>query len=689
MTAGRPLRIGIDVGGTFTDVVLMGDSPEPLSAAKVLNADESRVPAVLAGISNVLDSAGKSPEDLSYIAHGTTLTTNAVIERAGAKTALVTNEGFRDILEIGRFSRPAELIYDVYGRLSAPLVPRHLRFTLSCRINRDGEVVQEPSLSDIHTLVNQLKSSQVEAVAICFLFSFLNDSHENLVASEIARIAPEIEVLTSTNVMPEFREFARTSTTVFAAYCAPVLRNYFSELTPALESAGVHCPVYVYQSNGGIVTSKAVMSNPATTLLSGPAGAVTGVVNLANRLKNPNIITMDIGGTSLDISVVREGRPEFSTNRELSGYPLGIPSLDIRAVGAGGGSVVEVDEVGRIRVGPRSMGARPGPAAYGRGGQTPTLTDVNLLLGFLSPEYFAGGTESLYPELSKSAFEGIAKATAATMNEALDGVFNVAVNQIANSVREVVLERGYDLRDFSLFAFGGGGPIYATAVAEVLGIREITIPPHPGVFAALGMAGADFVHDQVRSLLVANDEAGVSTALEALAALREHARDILEAEGVPGNRHHHESYLEMRYLGQSTELAVVLSEDSKARNAQQISDDFHRLHERTYGYCVPSEPTEIVNVRLRSVGALPKSLHVISSDQGLTRVPQPRSTRSVRLWNRPEFIEVPIYMREDFLPGTAVTGPAIVDEMSSSTIIPEDWSAQVAEDRTITLRRRK
>lgn len=689
MTTGTPLRIGIDVGGTFTDVVLMGESVEPLSTAKVLNAEESRVPAVLAGISNVLDTAGKSPEDLSYIAHGTTLTTNAVIERAGARTALITNEGFRDILEIGRFSRPAELIYDVYGRLSAPLVPRHLRFTLACRINRDGEVLQEPSLSEIRSLVDQLRVAEVEAVAVCFLFSFLNPSHENLVASEIARIAPEIEVLTSTNVMPEFREFARTSTTVFAAYCAPVLRRYFSELIPALESAGMHCPVYVYQSNGGIVTSDSVMNNPATTLLSGPAGAVTGVVNLASDLPNPNIITMDIGGTSLDISVVREGRPEFSTNRELSGYPLGVPSLDIRAVGAGGGSVIEVDEVGRIRVGPRSMGARPGPAAYGRGGQTSTLTDVNLLLGFLSPEYFAGGTESLYPDLSKSAFERIAKAIGAGMNEALDGVFNVAVNQIANSLREVVLERGYDLRDFSLFAFGGGGPIYATAVAEVLGIREVTIPPHPGVFAALGMAGADFVHDQVRSLLVPNDESGVSTALSALSALQEQAEEILLTEGVPANRHHHDSYLEMRYLGQSTELAVMLSNATQARTAQQVNEDFHRLHERTYGYSVSSEPTEIVNVRLRSVGALPKSSEVKLTGQSVPGTPQPRSTRTVRMWNRPEFIDIPIYMREDFFTGTTVTGPAIVDEMSSSTIIPEDWIAHVEENGTITLRRRR
>lgn len=689
MTTGTPLRIGIDVGGTFTDVVLMGELVEPLSTAKVLNAEESRVPAVLVGISNVLDTAGKSPEELSYIAHGTTLTTNAVIERAGARTALITNEGFRDILEIGRFSRPAELIYDVYGRLSAPLVPRHLRFTLACRINRDGEVLQEPSLSEIRSLVDQLRVAEVEAVAVCFLFSFLNPSHENLVASEITRIAPEIEVLTSTNVMPEFREFARTSTTVFAAYCAPVLRRYFSELIPALESAGIHCPVYVYQSNGGIVTSDSVMNNPATTLLSGPAGAVTGVVNLASDLPNPNIITMDIGGTSLDISVVREGRPEFSTNRELSGYPLGVPSLDIRAVGAGGGSVIEVDEVGRIRVGPRSMGARPGPAAYGRGGQTSTLTDVNLLLGFLSPEYFAGGTESLYPDLSKSAFERIAKAIGAGMNEALDGVFNVAVNQIANSLREVVLERGYDLRDFSLFAFGGGGPIYATAVAEVLGIREVTIPPHPGVFAALGMAGADFVHDQVRSLLVPNDESGVSTALSALSALQEQAEEILLTEGVPANRHHHDSYLEMRYLGQSTELAVMLSNATQARTAQQINEDFHHLHERTYGYSVSSEPTEIVNVRLRSVGALPKSSEVKLTGQSVPGTPQPRSTRAVRMWNRPEFIDIPIYMREDFFTGNTVTGPAIVDEMSSSTIIPEDWIAHVEENGTITLRRRR
>lgn len=686
---GAPLRIGIDVGGTFTDVVLMGEYSEPLSTTKVLNAKVSRVPSVLAGIAKVLSDAGKSAAELSYIVHGTTLTTNAVIERNGAKTALITNKGFRDILEIGRFSRPAELIYNVYDRTADPIVPRHLRFTLDCRVNRDGEVVKDLELGEVHELIDTLRKEQIDSVAVCFLFAFLNPAHEELVEKEIARRAPEIEVLTSMSVMPEFREFARTSTTVFAAYCAPVLRQYFSELIPALRSVDVTCPVYVYQSNGGVVTSESVMRNPATTLLSGPAGAVTGVVNLASGIRNPNIITMDIGGTSLDISIVRDGRPEFSTNRELTGYPLGVPSLDIRAVGAGGGSVVEVDEVGRIRVGPKSMGARPGPAAYGRGGQTPTLTDVNLLLGLLSPDFFAGGTESLYPDLSAAAFETIIKATSTTKEQALDGVFSVAVNHIANSVREVVLERGYDLRDFSLFAFGGGGPIYAGAVAEVLGISEITIPPHPGVFAAWGMAGADFVHDQVRSILHANNAVGIETALEALTELRRHAGNLLNGEGVSADQHHHDAYFEMRYLGQSTELAVMLTEASVSPSVAELSDQFNRLHERTYGYSVPDEPTEIVNVRLRSAGRLPKSLTSSPSSAGVGAVPQPRTSREARLWSTANSINLEAFMREDLRPGNILRGPSIVDEMSSSTLIPEGWYSVVSDDGTMTLSREK
>lgn len=669
------LRIGIDVGGTFTDVVLLGDHPAPLATAKVLNSGASRATRVAAGVRRVLDMTERSPHELSYIAHGTTLTTNAVIERKGARTALITNEGFRDVLEIGRFSRPADLIYDVYGTTPMPLVPRSLRYGLNCRIDRDGNTVREPDEEELQTIIDQLSAEEVEAVAICFLFSFLNPAHEEIVASRVRGALPGVEVLTSSTVMPEFREFPRTSTTVFAAYCAPVLRRYFLDLVPALQLEGVECPVYVYQSNGGIVSTGAVMDNPATTLLSGPAGAVAGVTNISDIGKR-SLVTIDIGGTSLDISIIKQGVPELSSSRELMGFPLAVPSLDIRAVGAGGGSVIAVDEVGRVRVGPKSMGAIPGPAAYGRGGTTPTLTDLNVLLGLLDPDYFAGGTEPLFPDQSRLAFEAIARQTNTDVEVALGGVFDVAINQIANSVREMVLERGYDIREFTLVAFGGGGPVYATAVAEALGIASVVVPANPGVFAAAGMASADFIHDSVRSLLVAADSDGVAASREAVDSLLVEAQDRLEAEGVARARQVHAVYFDMRYAGQSTELSLQINDADPGLEPETIARAFGDLHESTYGYSVPDEPTEIVNVRVRSTGRVRSESSPAAAESAMTTA-EPRGVRSARLTPSAPREIVNVFRRDDLSSGHVVHGPAVIDEMSSTTVVPADWSATV------------
>jgi N-methylhydantoinase A len=661
-------RIGIDVGGTFTDVVLLGETAEPIASSKVMNADTSRIPAVLRGIEDVLSVGQVDASEISYIAHGTTLTTNAVIERAGAITALVTNEGFRDVLEIGRFSRPAELIYDIHGRKAQALVPRRLRKTLRCRMDRNGKTVTSPDDGEIEALVRELREENVEAVAICFLFSFLDPSHEDYVAQELRSRMPDVEVLTSSSVMPEFREFPRTSTTVFAAYCAPILRAYFRELCPALESIGITCPVYVYQSNGGIASADMVMANPATTLLSGPAGAITGVANLPTDIKRPNVVTMDIGGTSLDVSIVRGGRPEFSTERELMGYPVGVPSLDIRAIGAGGGSVISVDEVGRVRVGPRSMGADPGPAAYGRGGSRPTLTDVNLLLGYLEPDYFAGGSVRLHPNLSEEAVGRVAKALGKSLTETAVGIFEVATNQIADAIREV-----------------GGGPVHACAVADRLGIHEVIVPRNPGVFAAAGMAGADFVHDSVRSILVDVTPSGLAVAEATLDELEIAAQKLLESEGVPLHRQAHTAYLEMRYKGQSTELALRVSGEIDVSDVDAVIDAFHSLHELTYGYSAYREVVEIVNVRLRSIGCAFVANTTSGHKPQSVRHAKATGIRRCYFPGASDRVETPVYIRDQIVEGAQVRGPALIDEASSTTVIPMGWTLRVSASGGLTL----
>lgn len=475
-------RIGIDVGGTFTDVVLISNQTGDVSVVKVLNRHEDRAETVVEGIERLLEEAGVEPSEIDWISHGTTITTNAVIERKGAKTALITNKNFRDILEIGRFARPAELIYRVHEDKPAPLVPRYLRLGISCRIDRQGEVVTELDEQELAQAIATISDEEVESVAVCFLFSFLNPSHEERVRERLGAALPNLDIVLSSEILREFREFPRTATTVFAAYVAPVLRAYISGLVGRLADRGITCPLYISQSNGGMAQPDIVMRNPALTLLSGPAGAVVGAAQLCGQAGYRDLITMDIGGTSLDVCLIRGSVAEATTTREIDMFPVGIPMLDVHTIGAGGGSIVRVDDVGRVKVGPDSMGARPGPACYGLGGDQATLTDINLLMGLLDPTTFANGEVPLDQVRAEAAVAeqvagplGVDPATAAV------GVYQVATNQIAEAVRTVTVERGSDPRDYALVAFGGGGPLHAAAVARELGLGQIIVPRHPRV----------------------------------------------------------------------------------------------------------------------------------------------------------------------------------------------------------------
>lgn len=663
-------RIGIDVGGTFTDVVLISNQTGDVSVAKILNRHEDRAETVVEGIERLLDETGIEAGEIDWISHGTTITTNAVIERKGAKTALITNKNFRDILEIGRFARPAELIYRVHEDKPAPLVPRYLRLGVSCRVDRHGDVVTELDEQDLTQAIAAIRAEEVESVAVCFLFSFLNPAHEERVRESLSAALPNLDIVLSSEILREFREFPRTATTVFAAYVAPVLRAYISGLLARLADRGINCPLHIFQSNGGVAQPDIVMHNPALTLLSGPAGAVVGAAQLCGQAGYYDLITMDVGGTSLDVCLIRNSVAEATTTREIDMFPVAIPMLDVHTIGAGGGSIVRVDDVGRVKVGPDSMGARPGPACYGLGGEQATLTDINLLMGLLDPATFANGDVPLERARAEAAVtKHVAGPLGVDLAAAAIGVYRVATNQIAEAIRTVTVERGSDPRDYALVAFGGGGPLHACAVARELGLGQIIVPRHPGLFSARGIATADFNHDYIQSVVrpIADVSAGEIKAN--IVALERQAKTDLDAEGIAENRRDMTPALDLRYLGQTTEITVPLAVtvESLSRNFEEVVAQFHQLHERLYTYSVPDEPVELVNVRLRAVGNVDKP--PLPPAVGSGKTPEPIGERPVLLPDGQGTQPVPVYRRDQLAPGAVLAGPALVEEPSSTTLV--------------------
>jgi N-methylhydantoinase A len=667
-------RIGIDVGGTFTDVILVNEATGEQHVAKVLNEPGRRAATVVRGIRRVMELARVKPQDVQFIGHGTTIATNAVIERKGARTALLTNKGFRDVIEIGRFARSAELIYAVQRDKPAPLVPRHLRLPVECRVDASGRVLKDLDDAEVERVVEAVRASGAEAVAVCLLFSFLDPTHERRLRDRLRQALPDVDTLVSSDVQPEFREYPRTSTTIFGAYVAPVMRKYLETLLAGMRDEGITSPLFVFQSNGGVARPELVIRNPVTTLLSGPAGAVVGAAHLSLTAGYPRLITMDMGGTSLDVCLLRDGVAEATTAREIDSYPIVTPMLDVHTVGAGGGSIVRLDEVGRIKVGPDSAAADPGPACYGLGGDQVTLTDVNLVLGYIDAEDFAGGEVKLRPDKSRKVIEErIAKPLGIDTVEAAAGIFKVAASQMAEAIRFVSVQRGVDPRDFDLCVFGGGGPIHGFSIAAELGMRRIVVPANPGLFSASGIAVADFTHDYSVSILKPAVGADLAALEAAYDRLKARADSDFEAEGVASARRRYQRSADLRYVGQSTEINVRTATDDVSRplDLAAFLAEFHRQHEIAYTYSVPDEPVEIVNIRLRAVGVVDKPKERLSSARASGREPGTRE-----LWFG-ESARANVYRREDLAAGTQVAGPAVIQELSSATIVPPGAAALV------------
>ncbi len=698
------MRIGIDTGGTFTDCVIARGGA--INIIKVFSTPENAAHGIVDGVFRTV--AGRAPRSLEII-HGTTIGTNSLLERRGARVALVTTAGFEDLIEIGRQNRPR--LYDFNVQSEPPLVPRALRFGIGERTAADGEILQAPSDVELRRLKRRIQTARADAVALCFLFSFANPANERRAASALRELGIPISI--SHEVLPEFREYERVSTVTMNAFLAPRMGTYLKNLIHMVGEGSPKVPghaalphgqyrelgglpyrtasrVFVMQSSGGITTAQRAAREPVRTILSGPAGGVVAAAWLARQLGMKRAISFDMGGTSTDVCLI-EGEPRTTNETTLGGLPVAVPVLDVHSVGAGGGSLARMDAGGALRVGPESAGAVPGPACYGRGGERPTITDAHVLLGRLAPAHFLGGTYTLDARAADAAFAGFLKSSGSwfkSPRDAAQGIVAVANANMERALRVTSVERGHDPRDFSLISFGGAGGLHAADLARALGLASVIVPPNPGAFSAFGILISDVVKDASTSVLravPAESDAGrreFRTFLRILEGdfrrLEAAARAELRAEHGTAARADAARFLEVRYRGQAYELAVPFSAVFPAR--------FHREHEKAYGYAHGGRALEVVNLRVRLTAPMPKprAARVRAGARGKL-ADALAGIRPVWFESRPW--ETPFYDREKLPTGMRFQGPAVIVEYSSTTVVPPDFVCRLDEKKNLVLRR--
>ncbi len=671
------MRIGIDVGGTFTDVVLVDDATGKIAYTKTLTTPRDLTEGVLRGIKKVIETAGANIEDLDHIVHGTTVGTNALIERKGAKTGLITTKGFIDVLEIGRFQRPKEGLYDIFVDNPEPLVPRYLRKGVDERVNSRGEVIRELDEESVKEVVEFFKEEGVESIAVSLLFSFANPSHEIRIREIINELYPEAYVSLSSEISPEFREYERTSTTVLNAYLQPILERYIDRLSEKLREEFNLEDLRIMLAHGGIMPADTAKKHAVTIVNSGPAGGVLAGTFIGKLVGSSNVITVDMGGTSFDICLIENGQPVVTTEGKFEGYPVKVPIIDVNAIGAGGGSIARVDSSGMLNVGPESAGADPGPACYGRGGEEPTVTDANVVLRRISPESFLGGEMGLDVDKAKKAVEKVSSRLGMSVEEAAAGIIRVADAKMEKGISVSSTEKGYDLREFSLIAFGGAGPLHAVQIAHDLKIPRVVVPPLPSDFSAFGLLVADIKHDYVRSYIVSEEKVDLDILQRYFEELEDRAVAQLRKEGVADEDIEVQWSMDMRYVGQSYEINIPVDRGFRFSKSSfgEIIERFHERHQQKYEYSSKDERTEIVNLRVTSIGKTP-DIKLRTLEKG-DRDPARALKYEREVWFNSDFVNVPIYDRAKLLSGNVLTGPCVVEEEFSTTIIHPGWKGMV------------
>ncbi|QLG27780.1 hydantoinase/oxoprolinase family protein [Halorarum halophilum] len=666
-------RVGVDVGGTFTDLVTVRDGR--VRVDKTPSTPSAPEEGVLAGLGD-LDAP---LADVGFLGHGTTVATNAVLEGEWADTALLTTAGFRDALEIGRQNRPD--IYDFAAEKQTPVVERDRRYGVPERVDERGEVLTPLDEDAVRGVAAELKETGVESVAVSLLFSFERPDHERRVRDLLRDAGVNASISLSSDVLPEIREYERTLATSLNAALKPVMDDYLGALSDGAAEMGLDAPLRVMGSNGGLMAAPAARERPVNTLLSGPAAGVRGATHVAGRRGVSDLITMDMGGTSCDVSLVRDGDPLVTTDTEVGDYPVSVPTVDIHTVGAGGGSIASLDAGGALRVGPRSAGAQPGPICYGRGGTDPTITDAHLLLGRIDPTGFLPDALSREAAAVQEAFESLADAVGGSVEDAAAGVLDVANANMERALRVVSVERGYDPREFALVAFGGAGPLHATALAEALDIPEVVVPRAAGVLSALGLLISDVTYDYSTSMVRRWEEVSPGNLESTFAEFEAEGREELAAAGHDEADRRFERAVDLRYAGQSFDLRVPVGDVGNAE-LDAVAERFHEAHGRRYGHAYRDEPVELVTVRLRARGVVePPELAV--EDRAGDPADAVGATREV-LFDGDEH-GTPVYDRERLPTEAAFDGPAVVEGSESTVVVHPDQRARVDGDANLVV----
>jgi N-methylhydantoinase A len=671
-------RVGSDIGGTFTDIVVISEDGQTFEIGKVLTTPDNPEEAVVAGISQTLAMAGLPPSDVEYAAHATTLFTNALIERKGARTALITTLGFRDAIEIAREHRYD--MYDLRMERPRPLAARHLRFEIDERVLADGSVRKAPSDTDILAVIEKLKAEKIEAVGVCLIHSYLHPAHEQRVAEILARELPAVAVTISSDLVPEIREYDRTSTTLANVYVKEIAQRYLGRLRQRVrDEVKINSALFIMQSNGGVCEIEAASRYPIRLVESGPAAGAQAAAYFGQLLGHPDLLSFDMGGTTAKACVIADGEPliapEFEVDRQYqfkkgSGLPVKIPAIEMIEIGTGGGSIAQVDALRRLQVGPRSAGSKPGPACYGLGGTEPTVTDADLVLGYLDPTFFLGGKMSLDIDGARRALaDKIGQPLDLDVAEAAWGVHQLANESMASAARIHAIERGKDVQKFPIFAFGGAGPVHAYGVARILRSPKVLYPVGAGVLSAIGLLTAPLAFDFVRSLPGPLDSLDLAAVNALYKQMESEAREIL-SRTVPADKITFRRFADMRYRKQGYEIRVPF-EDSKLDHASipALRQSFEKHYRDLYGHTVPNASIDTVSWRLVALGPRPELRMPELPTSGTDAKAAQKGTREIYLADARRFAEVPVYDRYRIGAGTILHGPAVIEERESTVVI--------------------
>ena len=672
------IALGVDVGGTFTDLILADLAQDRVTIHKTPSTPANASLGVVKGVAEICEMAGIAPDRIDTVFHGTTVGTNAMLVHDGAVTGMITNDGFRDVLHIGRHQRPQH--YSIMQDLpwqSRPLIKRRFRRTVAGRLDATGAELTPLDQAGVRRVAEELGAAGVEAILVGFLFSFVNPAHERMAAEIVREVLPDVFVTTSSEVSPQFREFERFTTAAMSAFIGPKVRTYVTDLQNELRKLGVRGALRVMTSSGGLATPEMVAARPATTLLSGLVAGVRGGAWIGAHAGANRLITLDIGGTSADIGIIRDGRLTEADARSASiaGFPVMLPMIDIHTIGAGGGSIAYLDRGQAFRVGPQSAGAVPGPAAYGQGGTQPTVTDANLFLGRLAPDNFLGGQMKLDVAAATKVINALAASLGRSPEETAEGALTVLNANMANAIRSRTVQKGIDPRDFTLCGFGGAGPLHAAEVARMLGVRQVLIPPHPGITSAVGLLTSDLEYHALRTAFAVNRSLDIARLQSLFDAMEQELRAIFDSDQVPPEQVRMLRQGDLRYVGQGYELKIDFPDGTlDAAALEKVWAAFHARHREEYGHAFEASPIEIVTVKVRGIGHVDKLVAPTPYDRVAAPDCLARGTCLFRVDDRLERFETPYYARTSLPRDVVMTGPAILLQTDSTTVVPPGWT---------------